>query len=243
MRVAALYDVHGNLPALEAVLADQRLAAAEAIVCGGDLVAGPLPVECLDALQALGGRVRFLSGNTDRETVTPPADGPLATVGAWGAARLGAKRLATVAAWPATVELELDGLGRTLFCHATPRSDTTILTRRTPEGDVAAELAGVAADVVVCGHTHVQYDRTVGGVRLVNAGSVGMPYESSPDARWILLGPSGIDLLETPYDAEAAFERFAEIGAPLFEEWFGPVVRGEVSAEEATEQFERRRGA
>jgi putative phosphoesterase len=243
MQVAALYDVHGNLPALEAVLADPRLAAAEWIVCGGDLVAGPLPAECVDTLQALGGRVRFLSGNTDRETVTPPDEGPLAEVGRWGAARLGAERLAAVAAWPATVELEVPGLGRVLFCHATPRSDTTIVTRRTPDAEVAAELAGVGADVVVCGHTHVQFDRMVGDVRLVNAGSVGMPYEGSADARWALLGSSGIDLVATPYDAEAAFARFAGIGAPLFEAWFGPVVRGEVSAEEATAQFESRRGA
>jgi predicted phosphodiesterase len=243
MQVAALYDVHGNLPALEAVLADPRLATADAIVCGGDLVAGPLPVECLTALEALGGRVRFLSGNADRETVTPPEDGPLAEVGRWAAARLGAERLAVVAGWPPTVELDVSGLGRALFCHATPRSDTTVVTRLTPDADVAAELSRVAADVVVCGHVHVQYDRRVGEVRLVNAGSVGLPYEGAPDARWALLGSSGVDLLSTPYDADAALARFAAIGAPLVEEWFGPVVRGEISAEAATDQFERRRGA
>jgi predicted phosphodiesterase len=242
MRVAALYDVHGNLPALEAVLADPRCAGADVLVCGGDLVAGPLPAECLDALEAERDRVRFLAGNGDRETVSPPDEGPLAESGRWSAARLGPARLERVAAWPATVELELGRLGTVLFCHGTPGSDTEILTAITPVEEAAAALGRVEAGVVVCGHTHVQYDREVAGVRLVNAGSVGMPYEGSADARWALLGPDGVELVSTPYDAEAAMRRLAETGYPLLDERFGPVLRGEVTAAEATEVFERRRG-
>jgi predicted phosphodiesterase len=242
MRVAALYDVHGNLPALEAVLADPRCAGADVLVCGGDLVAGPLPAECLDALAAEGDRVRFLTGNGDRGTVSPPDEGPLAEIGRWSAARLGPERLDRVAAWPATVELELAGLGTVLFCHGTPGSDTEILTAITPVGEAAAALGHVEAGAVVCGHTHVQYDREVAGVRLVNAGSVGMPYEGSPDARWALLDAGRIELTSTPYDAAAALALLAETGYPLLDDWFGPVLRGEVSAAEATEEFERRRG-
>ena len=253
MRVAALYDVHGNLPTLEAVLADPRCAAAETIVCGGDLVAGPLPEACLDRLEA-DGRASFLSGNGDRETVTPPDEGPLAEIGAWAAARLGPDRLARVAGWPATIELDVPGLGRVVFCHATPRSDTEILTAVTPEADVAAVLASTTADVVICGHTHVQYDRVVsdstsgtnrrdGARRIVNAGSVGMPYEGTPDARWALLDDDGVTLVSTTYDAEAAFAVLSETGFPLLDEWYGAVVRGEVTAEEATAHFESRRGA
>ena len=243
MRVAALYDVHGILPALEAVLVDPRCASADLIVCGGDLVAGPLPAECLERLEAEGERVRFLSGNGDRETVSPPDEGPLREIGLWAAARLGPERLERVAQWPATVELELD-LGRVLFCHATPSSDTDILTAATPDQDVAAALAGTPADVVVCGHTHVQFDRRVGGIRLVNAGSVGMPYEGSPDARWALLGDGGVAHVSTPYDAEAALTALVGTGFPVLDDWYGGVVRSEVAAEEATAIFEaRRRGA
>ena len=243
MRVAALYDVHGILPALEAVLVDPRCASADLIVCGGDLVAGPLPAECLERLEAEGERVRFLSGNGDRETVSPPDEGPLREIGLWAASRLGPERLERVAQWPATVELELD-LGRVLFCHATPSSDTDILTAATPDQDVAAALAGTPADVVVCGHTHVQFDRRVGGIRLVNAGSVGMPYEGSPDARWALLGDGGVAHVSTPYDAEAALTALAGTGFAVLDDWYGGVVRGEVTAEEATAIFEgRRRGA
>jgi putative phosphoesterase len=244
MRVAALYDVHGILPALEAVLADPRCAGADLIVCGGDLVAGPLPAECLERLEAEGERVRFLSGNGDRETLSPPDEGPLREIGLWAAARLGSERLERVAQWPSTVELELTGLGRLLFCHATPSSDTDILTAATPDQDVAAALAGTPVDVVVCGHTHVQFDRRVGAIRLVNAGSVGMPYEGSPDARWALVGDGDVALVSTPYDAGAALTALAGTGFPVLDDWYGGVVRSEVTAEEATAVFEgRRRGA
>jgi predicted phosphodiesterase len=241
MKVAALYDVHGNLPALEAVMADPRLADADAIVSGGDLVMGPYPAECLDLLEGEGGRARFLKGNGDRETCEPHEGGELGDAARWCRERLGHERVERVDAWPATVELEVSGLGAVLLCHATPASDLPILTRATPDEAVARELGDVAADVVVCGHTHVQYDRQVGRVRLVNAGSVGMPYEGSPDARWALLGPDGVELLSTPYDAVAALDALTRTGFPLVQQWLAPVLRGEVTAAEATDEFERRR--
>ena len=242
MKVAALYDVHGNLPALEAVMADQRFADADVIVSGGDLVAGPLPAECLDRVEALGERARFLTGNGDREVVAPTGDEQWhRDVGGWSAARLTADRVERVRSWPATVELDVAGLGAVLFCHATPASDLSILTRATPEEEADRELGDVAADVVVCGHTHVQYDRRVGRTRLVNAGSVGMPYEGSADARWALLGADGIELLATPYDAVAALDALSRTGFPLVQQWLAPVLLGQVSAVEATDEFERRR--
>jgi predicted phosphodiesterase len=243
VKVAALYDVHGNLPALEAVLADPRCLAADVVVCGGDLVLGPYPAECLDVLESLGARVRFITGNCDRETVELPQDGELGAAARWSHDTLGADRVSHVAGWPLTIELDVAGLGHVLFCHATPSSDLPILTRITPEEDVARELGHVAADVVVCGHTHVQYDRDAAGLRLVNAGSVGMPYEGSADARWALLDRTGVQLVSTPYDAEAALASLAEPGFPLFDHWFVDALRGEVGAEEATESFERRRDA
>lgn len=243
MRVAALYDVHGNLPALEAVLADPRCSAADVVVSGGDLVVGPYPAECLDALEALGGRVRFLRGNCDREAVDVPDDGELGAAARWSNDRLGPERVSRVARWPLTVELDVPGAGAVLFCHATPTSDMPILTRVTPEEDVLRELGDLRADAVVCGHTHVQYDRRIGRIRLLNAGSVGMPYEASPDARWALLGEEGLELVSTPYDAESALVTLSEADFPLFEQWLVDALRGDVSAEEATASFESRRGA
>jgi predicted phosphodiesterase len=243
VKVAALFDVHGNLPALEAVLADPRCAAADVLVSGGDLVVGPCPAECLDRLEALGDRVRFLRGNCDREAVETPEDGELGEASSWSNAQLGAERAARVARWPLTAELDVAALGRVLFCHATPTSDVPILTRITPEEAALEALGDVDADVVVCGHTHVQYDRRVGSVRLVNTGSVGMPYEGSGDARWALLDDHGLELLTTAYDTEAALDTLERAGFPLFRQWLVDALRGEVTAEEATASFESRRGA
>ncbi len=132
----------------------------------------------------------------------------------------GIERLAELASWPLTVELEIDGLGRTLFCHAIPTADEPIFTRVTPD-DVVAELIGeVDADIVVCGHTHVQFDRTLpGGLRVVNAGSVGSPYEGRRGAFWALLGPT-VELRRTEYDVEQAVARIRS-AAPSSEELIG----------------------
>jgi putative phosphoesterase len=192
VRVAALSDVHGNLPALEAVLAEVAREGVERIVSGGDLLSPPFPAECLERLLALGDSVVFVRGNADRDTV-------------------GFEEV--VAGWPLTVEVDVDGLGRVLFCHGSPRSDEEILTRVSPEERVVAALAGVEAAIVVGGHTHVQFDREVGGRRLVNAGSVGMPYEGRHGAFWALLGPD-VELRRTEYDAGPMVSALEAIGDP-----------------------------
>ena len=197
MRVAALYDVHGNLPALEAVLADPRLADADLIVSGGDLLAGPMPSACLDLLLGYGSRVRFVRGNADRNVLERVE----AFGGAWCAAELGPDRLAAVAEWPLTVELDVAG-GAT-FCHATPRFDDDLVTRLTPDDELAGVLEGTPTPLVVAGHTHIQADRLAGGHRFVVAGSVGRPYEGRRGAFWALLGDD-VELLRTDYDIESA---------------------------------------
>jgi putative phosphoesterase len=197
MRVAALYDVHGNLPALEAVLADVPDDAA--IVVGGDVAAGLFPAETLERLRALGDRVHWIRGNADRE-LTPGEEGlaPAAMI-EWVRARLTPEQIAFLHALPPSVTLEVDGVGRVLFVHATPRNDVDIFTDRTPEDRVAPCFAGVDADLVVCGHTHTQFDREIAAVRVVNAGSVGMAYEDAPGAYWALLGP-GVEHRQTSFE-------------------------------------------
>src|SRR5947208_2930090 len=115
MRIAALYDIHGNLPALQAVLAELRADPPDLVIVGGDVVAGPLPGECIDALQATGLPTRWVMGNADREVL---ADAPEWAPVAWARSRLSDDQLAFVAAFEPTV-----AAGGVLFCHGSPRSD------------------------------------------------------------------------------------------------------------------------
>jgi predicted phosphodiesterase len=234
VRVAALYDVHGNIAALEAVLAEVESEEVDAVVVGGDVLWGPFQSECIAALRARDAM--FVAGNCERDVLAAVDESS-----AWCRDQLSPEELDLVAGWPATVELELDGLGAGVFCHATPRSKDEILTRATQDADVAEALAGTEADLVVCGHTHVQYDRRVDGVpRLVNAGSVGLPYQGEPGAFWALLGPE-VEHRRTSYDVEGAFASLAGSGFPSAEEVFGEAVRGIASAESATAYFESKR--
>jgi len=201
MRVAALYDIHGNLPALEAVL--EEVDADTTIVVGGDVVGGPFGGETLEALRALGGRAVWLRGNTERELVEqpPPREGgpPPGEIERMRA-DLTDEQVEFVYGLPERVELDVDGLGRVLFCHAVPQNDLDIVTPLTPDERLASIVAGLETDAVVAGHTHMQEDRRVAGVRWVNAGSVGMPYEDAAGAYWALLGPD-VELRRTDYDA------------------------------------------
>jgi predicted phosphodiesterase len=238
MRVAALYDVHGNLPALEAVLTEVEASEPDAVVVGGDIAIGPMPRATLERLLALGERAFFLRGNGDREIADPPQGGDLWEERTrWSASQLDRGQLAWLAALPDTQTVDVDGLGPVLFCHGSPRRDDEILTAISPEERVAAAVAGVAEPLVVCGHTHVQFDRQAAGKRLVNAGSVGMPYEAQPGAYWALLGPD-LELRRTDYDLEAAAETIRATGFPAADELAAENVLTVPSAEEATEQFE-----
>ncbi len=238
MRVAALNDIHGNLPALEAVLSEVEKEGVDTIVCGGDIVSGPFPAEVFDRLTSLA-RVRFLRGNADRLVVERNLE--YEGLGAWSAARLGEERRAEVSAWPLTVELEIDGLGKTLFCHAVPNEDEPIFTRITPDEDVIQLLGEVEADLVVCGHTHVQFDRVLSnGVRVVNAGSVGMPYEGRQGAFWAILDRD-VEFRRTIYDVGTAVASIRAADAPVREQLVGYLLEPP-DPEEVTAYFEGLRG-
>jgi predicted phosphodiesterase len=207
MRVAALYDVHGNLPALEAVLEEVEREQPDAIVFGGDIVAGPMPRETLERVRSLDSAY-LIRGNADRialefrRGLRHEGEG----VGDWVGQQLNDEEADFLESQPLTVTLDVDGLGPTCFCHATPRDDEEIFTERDADDVVAEMLAGTEETTIVCGHTHIQVDRRVGGWRVVNAGSVGMPYEHDPGARWTLLGP-GVELRRTEFDREDAARR------------------------------------
>jgi len=218
-RVAALYDIHGNLPALEAVLEDVRRAGVDRIVIGGDVLPGPMPRECLTHLLDLDLPLQFIRGNGDREVIAPTGAVPdvYRESMQWNAAQLSPAEIQILASWPLTCRSTIDALGDVLFCHATPRNDTEIFTRQTPDGPLLAIFGTLGVPVAVCGHTHMQFERTIGPVRVVNAGSVGMPF-GDPGAYWLLLGPD-VQLRRTPYDLELAAERIRATAYPKAEEF------------------------
>ena len=223
MRLAALYDIHGNLPALEAVLDEVRRAGVDAVVVGGDVLPGPMPRETIDCLAALDLPVHYLTGNGDRVVLTERRGGDIGRevpeafrdVIRWSAAtlsrrrrdadrRLAGDRAAQVPAW-ATCSSVM------------PRRATTSRSSRAspPKNGCSRSSSGVESAVVVCGHTHMPFDRTVRGIRVVNAGSVGMPF-GDPGADWLLLGPE-VSPRHTRYDLEAAAARVRASAYPQAE--------------------------
>jgi putative phosphoesterase len=230
MRVAALYDIHGNLPALEAVLRDVEAEDVDRIVVGGDIMPGPMPRESLECLLDLRTPVEFIQGNGDRivagqmrgtdpEEVPPAFREPIR----WVASQATAGDRHRLEGWEKTLRLDVPGIGRVLFCHATPRSDVELFTKLTPDDQLVRLFENQDASVVVCGHTHMQFDRKVGKVRVVNAGSVGMPF-GEPGAYWLLLG-SDVELRRTTYDFQAAAERVRKTSYPHAEDFAGKILQ------------------
>ena len=227
MRVAALYDIHGNLPALEAVLCELDAAKPDRIVIGGDVVPGPMPREVLARLRELDVPTHFIRGNGELavldEAAGRAAGAPesVRPVLQWTARELSAAELELLASWKKRLYFSSTAIGgsggetrttnvrkiRALFCHATPRDENEIFTRLTPEEHLAPIFADAKAPLVICGHTHMQFDRTIGKTRVVNAGSVGMPFGRT-GADWLMLSDDlSIDLRHTDYDLAAAAAR------------------------------------
>lgn len=218
MRVAVLADIHGNLPALDAVLRDIEQAGVDVIVLNGDMTTGPMPAETLDRLTDLGERAVWVHGNCEREVVAaydgePNADLPdhVAATTAYTASQLDLKHRNLIADLPLSVNLEVDGLGSVRFCHATTRNDTDIVLVDSPIQRFVDGFAETDEATVVLGHTHMPFDRLAERRRFVNPGSVGMPYGRT-GAFWALLGPDVV-LRRTEYDLDAA-ARMLRIKAP-----------------------------
>ena len=253
MRVAALYDIHGNLPALEAVLQDIRQADVDQIVVGGDVIPGPMPCETLRRLLDLDVPTHFIYGNGELAILAQMAGARTGSVTYWGttsgarppetiveicrwtAAQLQPEFEPVLARWPKTLQLEIAPLGQVLFCHGTPRSETEGFTRLTAEDRLLPLFEPLQVPVLVCGHTHMQFDRRVGRTRVVNAGSVGAPF-GEPGAYWLLLGPD-IQLRRTHYDFTQAAERIRGTGYPQAEDFAVQSVLTPPSEEKMLEVF------
>jgi predicted phosphodiesterase len=243
MRAAALYDIHGNSFALRAVLAELERERPDLILVGGDIVLGPFPTEALALLAEFPGDVRYIRGNTEREVAqarTSAADPtkPWAARAAWVSDRLSPAQARFLSGLPEQLVLDVDGLGPTLFCHGSPRSDEEIVTYLTGEERLSEILREVQQRTVVLGHTHVQFDRSAVGIRVINAGSVGLPYEDRPGAYWAMLGPE-VALRRTEYDVQAAAAAASKCGFPDAEDFVKRFMLEPASRQEASTFFEQ----
>ena len=248
VRILALYDIHGNPDALDAVLNDPRAANPGAVVIGGDAVPGAFSGATLDRLDALGGdlgvAVHWVRGNGEREVAAaaqeggePAAGDDAAEMSAFTAWELGRERAVPLGDLPLSVTV--DGV---LFCHATPRSDEDLVTRISTAERWSAVLHGVGAALVVAGHTHQQDDRVVNGVRFINAGSVGLPYEGDGDARWLWIEDGLPELRRTAYDAAAAGRQMRDACEALAESVNASLIEP-VDPMVVTRMFEERAGS
>lgn len=193
-RVAVLSDIHGVLPALDAVLAEPEVSAADRIVLTGDITAGPQPTLVLDRLTSLGDRVVWISGNADRELVEyrrGRRDSIPDPIAPWAAEQLRRDHIDLLDRLPQSISLPVRGLGKVLFCHATPRNDEEVVLVDSRLDRWREVLSGVDTDIraVVCGHTHMPFVRLVDGLLVINPGSIGMPYGRA-GAHWALLAPA-----------------------------------------------------
>jgi predicted phosphodiesterase len=243
MRIAVLCDIHGNLAALEAVLAEVEKSGVDLVVFGGDVAAGPMPVETIEVLAGYKEPAWFVRGNADRLMVEtfdglPKADGG---PDSWPASKLNRTHRDFLSGFEPSVEIAVDGLGMVVCCHAGIDSDELpIITPATPDDVIAEALVSAHGRLVVAGHTHMQFDRRVAGDRMVNAGSVGKPYADQPGAYWVMLGPE-VDFRRTPYDFAAAAEAVRRTAIPQRDEWAADIIRPP-TAEEATTLFENMAG-
>jgi predicted phosphodiesterase len=244
VRLAAIYDIHGNLPALEAVLEEIKQADVDRIVVGGDVVPGPLPQETIGKLLDLKCPIDFIHGNGELAvlqqfrgevpSMMPEQVRPLIE---WTARHLSSEYRRLFDRWPRTIQVELPPLGKVMFCHATPRNELEVFTAITPAEHLEPIFVGVDASIVVCGHTHMQFDRMVGDVRIVNAGSVGMPF-GKPGAYWLMLGPD-IEFRRTQYDLQKAAARVRQSNYPQAEQFATNNILNPPSEEQMLEVFKK----
>jgi predicted phosphodiesterase len=215
--VAVLSDVHANVPALRAVLAEPEVAAADLVVFNGDLTWGVDPDQTVRIVQGLGLRAVCVRGNSERfvRHIATGAYTPANPRQQWIPARHGTSALAFVGSFPFSVVVDVKGLGGVRFCHGSPRSDNEAVTPHTSEERFRELTAGIPEQVLVTGHTHLQFDRRVAGVRSVNPGSVGLPYHDGEPgvAHWALLGPD-VQLRRTRYDVRESVAAIEAAGDP-----------------------------
>ena len=247
MKIAAIYDIHGNLPALEAVIKVIKEIDPDHIVVGGDVVTGPMPVECLEALKELNEsyQMSYIHGNAESEVLRAVAgEEPRGftenndAIAQWVASKLSAEQLEEIKSWSLTCTIENAHGDEILFCHATPQNDIDVFTSNSSDEKVERFFEGVTNPMVVCGHTHMQIERELENTRLINAGSVGMSF-TSPGAYWLLIADGEVSFNHTMYNLEDAAARLSKTDFPNVEAFVANNVLSTKSEDDAIAMLTR----
>lgn len=224
MQIAAIYDIHGNLPALEAVVNDIKKMNIDRLVVGGDVIAGPMPIPVLQLLQNLKLPTDFVLGNAEAEYLRCVDNKPINGLSTrandeakWLSSILPIQSEEFIRTWHNILSIEHPTLGDILFCHATPRSNIEVFTTRTPEQRIKPAFEGISEKIVICGHTHMQFSRKHGSINIVNAGSVGMPF-GSVGADWLVIDQD-IEMMHTKYDLKKAADTIKASNYPNAKEF------------------------
>ena len=236
VRIALISDIHGNLPALDAVLDDLKRQELDRVICLGDICFGPQAHECLERVRALECPV--ILGNWDSWSIDgfPPAENPVGTklyeIGAWWAKLLTEDDRAFVRTFAPTLEVPLGNGSRMLCFHGSPRSFSDWIFATTPDDELEDEFSGIDATVLAGGHTHLQMLRRFGESMIVNPGSVGQPFSQwwpreIRIAHWAEYGivdltsdeQVAFELRRVPFDLEALLTLLAESGMPHARWW------------------------
>ena len=236
MNVALLSDIHGNLVALNAVLADLETVSSDIVICLGDVaVTGPQPRQVLSRLKDLDWPI--IMGNTDAWLLDPQPWGGkdqdsqrLSAVELWGASLMTQEDLDFIRTFQPTVMLDLGNDSSLLCYHGSPNSNTDAITPTTPEEELKAKLAGFQADIMAGGHIHQQMLRRYQESLLINTGSVGLPYQvvdgqtrNPPWAEYALVsnqeGKLQVEFRRVPVDLAALTEAVRSSSMPYAEWW------------------------
>jgi putative phosphoesterase len=240
--IAILSDIHGILPALDAVLAEPDVIAADRIVLPGDIAAGPQPIAVLDRLLRLGDRAIWVRGNADRE-MADVARGRIASSGDpisdWAASQLPDRYVTILDSLPHPLLISVAGFGDVLICHGTPRDENEIVLVDTgmERWEEVLRDVPVSVSTIVCGHTHIPFVRLAHGRTIVNPGSIGLPYGLS-GAHWAMLRDGSITLRRTIYDVQAACDAIVSGSTfPDVRQWVNESLRVTPSDAEALAVF------
>ena len=230
MIIAALYDIHGNLSALQAVLHELVQIKPDLVVIGGDVLPGPFPRACLDAIKKFPYPTKYIKGNgedgvidANENKIDPGLPESVQHSLNWNAQKMENEQIQEISSWPKTFSLSHPILGQILFCHATPENNTEIFTKKTSADLLPNSLYSFKDTIIICGHTHMQFDIIRKGVRIINAGSIGMPFGKS-GAFWLLI-KENITVMDTPYDLEDASQKVITSGYPEAHQFSEMIIR------------------